>query len=91
MYFTLDLGHTIAKCQKNKEWDIRTRNSSRLFASFGLTNTMASPGAGKVRWCLKADRMIDRYRDLFKFLSALQIKYFRKKLIFYEIQRVHVR
>ena len=33
-----------------------------------------------------ADQMIDCYRDHFKFLSALQIKYFRKKLIFYVIQ-----
>ena len=48
---------------------------------------MASPEAGKVHGC-QADRMIDRncYRDLLKSLSALQIKYFRKKLIFYEIQ-----
>ena len=30
--------------------------------------------------------MIDRYRDRFKFLSALPIKYFREKLIFFEIQ-----
>ena len=30
--------------------------------------------------------MIDRYRDRFKFLSALQMKLFRKKMIFYEIQ-----
>ena len=34
----------------------------------------------------QADPMIDRYWDRFKFLSPLQIKYFRKKLIFYEIQ-----
>ena len=46
---------------------------------------MASPVAGKVHRC-QADRMIDLYRDHFKFLSALQIKYFRKKLVFYEIQ-----
>ena len=44
---------------------------------------MANPEAGKVDGC-QADRMIDRYRDRFKFLSAIQIKYFRKKLIFYE-------
>ena len=30
--------------------------------------------------------MIDCYRYHFKFLSAIQIKYFRKKVIFYEIQ-----
>ena len=41
---------------------------------------MASHEAGKVHEC-QANWMIDR----FKFLSALQIKYFRKKLIFYEI------
>ena len=46
---------------------------------------MASPEAGKVHGC-QADQMIDRYRDRFKFMSALQIKYFRKKLIIYEIQ-----
>ena len=27
MYFTLNSGHKIAKCQKNKEWDIRTWTS----------------------------------------------------------------
>ena len=59
-----------------EEWDIST---VRLCASFGYQNKMASPEAGKVHEC-QADRMIDRYRDLFKFLSALQIKYFRKKL-----------
>ena len=47
---------------------------------------MTSPEAGKVHGC-QADRMIDRYPNRFKFLSALQIKYFQKKLIFYEIQR----
>ena len=46
---------------------------------------MASPEAGKVQGC-QADWMINCYRDRFKFLSALQIKYYRKKLIFYEIQ-----
>ena len=46
---------------------------------------MASPEAGKVHGC-QADRIIDRYGDRFKFLSALQIKYFRKKLIFYKLQ-----
>ena len=46
---------------------------------------MASPEAGKVHGC-QADRMINHNRDRFKFLSALQIKYFRKKLVFYEIQ-----
>ena len=35
---------------------------------------------------VQADRMIDHYRDHFKFLSAIQIKYFRKKLIVYEMQ-----
>ena len=50
---------------------------------------MASPEAGKVsegkvHGC-QADRMtIFTYR--FKLLSALQIKYFRKKMIFYEKQ-----
>ena len=44
---------------------------------------MANPEAGKVHGC-QADWMMDR--DRFNFLSALQIKYFRKKLIFYEIQ-----
>ena len=43
MYFTLDSGHEKANCQKNKEWNIRTKNSSRLFASFGKTNKMTSP------------------------------------------------
>ena len=46
---------------------------------------MDSPEVGKVHDC-KADHMIDRYLYHFKLLSALQIKYFRKKLIFYEIQ-----
>ena len=46
---------------------------------------MASPEAGKVHEC-QADRMIHRYQDRFKFLSALQIKYFGIKLISYEIQ-----
>ena len=27
MYFTLDSGHKLAKCLKNKEWNIRTWNS----------------------------------------------------------------
>ena len=39
----------------------------------------------KVYGC-QADPMINRYPDRFKFLSSLQIKYFRKRLIFYEIQ-----
>ena len=46
---------------------------------------MASPEAGKIHG-YQTDRMIDRYRDRFKFLSLFQIKCFRKKLIFYEIQ-----
>ena len=48
---------------------------------------MASPEAGKVHGC-QAERMndLDCYRDRLKTLSALQIKYFLKKLIFYEIQ-----
>ena len=56
-----------------------------LFASFGKTNKMTCPEAGKVHRH-QGDRMTDRYQDRFKFLSALQIKYFRKKLIFYEKQ-----
>ena len=47
---------------------------------------MTSPEAGKVHVGCQADQMIDACGDRFKFLSALQIKYFRKKLIFYEIQ-----
>ena len=46
---------------------------------------MASPEAGKVYGC-QADRMFDRYQDCLNFLTALQIKYSWKKLIFYEIQ-----
>ena len=34
----------------------------------------------------QADLMIDSYWDRFKFLLALKIKYFRKKMIFYVIQ-----
>ena len=47
---------------------------------------MASPEAGKVSTGCQADQMIERYQDRFKFLSSLQIKSFRKELIFYEIQ-----
>ena len=62
MYFTLDSGHEIAKCQKNKEWDIRTRKKYRLFASFGLTNKMTSPEVDIVsswsdRWAI-GDRKV---------------------------------
>ena len=71
MYFTLDLGHEIAKGQKNKERDISTRNSSRLFASsVKLTKWL---GLRLILW--QADR-IDEQSGIVKFLLALQIKHF---------------
>ena len=82
MYFTLDSGHEIAKCQKNKEWDIKTRNSKMLFASFGLTNKMTSP-----RLIMSQADRIDERSGIVKFLLALQIKHFSgKRLTFHELQ-----
>ena len=63
MYFTIDSGHKIAKCQNNKNGTLE-HGTVGLFASFGLTKKMPSPEAGKVHG-FQADRMIDRYPGSF--------------------------
>ena len=72
MYFTLNRAIKYRNARRIKN-GTSEHGTFRLFASFGLTNKIASPEAGKVHW-YQAERMIDRYQDRFKFLSALQIK-----------------
>ena len=82
MYFTLDSGPEKGKCQKIKEWDIKTRNSSR-FSPVLVKQTKRL--ALRSILCL-ADR-IDERLGIVKFLLVLQIKHFSgKRLTFQEIQ-----
>ena len=74
MYFTLDTSHIIEQFGFSPVSVKQTQWLALRLVKY--TGVLLS----------KADPMIDRYRDRFKFLSALQIKYFRKKLIFYDIQ-----
>ena len=82
MYFTLDSGPEKAKCGKNKEWDMKTKNNSRL--SLVLVKQTKRLALRSI--LCQADR-IDERSGIVKFLLALQIKHFSgKRLTFQEIQ-----
>ena len=53
-----------------------------LFARFGKASKITSPEPEKVHWS-QADRMINRYPGIVKFLSALKIKYFSGDLFLF--------